>query len=166
MACAECEIFHLNNAILYNHYDSYVKVTRDNPMTISEYLEIIVWSGGSIVYVEVKTSERERGSLLPCNNFGTQLLLFPEGQLTAFTDQTLGIVPIVDYCILAFRLTSISSKMSDVNKVLPCMLHKEMVKHREYNMVKVKVTMQDRTLCKRTLPHFSGDKGVKGCLHV
>ena len=56
--------------------------------------------------------------------------------------------------------------MSDVNEVLPCILYDEKVKHGEYDMVKVEVEMDDGTFRKRTLPRFSGDKGVEGLFYV
>jgi hypothetical protein len=56
--------------------------------------------------------------------------------------------------------------MSDVNEVLPCILYEEKVKHGDYDMVEVEVAMDDGTFRKRTLPRFSGDKGVEGLFYV
>ena len=53
-----------------------------------------------------------------------------------------------------------------MNEVLPCILYDEKVKHGEYDMVKVEVEMDDGTFRKRTLPRFSGDKGVEGLFYV
>ena len=50
--------------------------------------------------------------------------------------------------------------MSDPNEVLPCILYEEKVKHGDYDMVKIEVTMDDGTFRKRTLPRFAGDKGL------
>jgi hypothetical protein len=50
--------------------------------------------------------------------------------------------------------------MSDANEVLPCILYEEKVKHGDYDMVKVEMALDDGTFHKRTLPRFSGDKGV------
>jgi hypothetical protein len=56
--------------------------------------------------------------------------------------------------------------MSDVNQVLPCILYEEKVKHGDYDMVKVEMAMEDGTFRKRSLPRFSGDKGVEGLFYV
>ena len=56
---------------------------------------------------------------------------------------------------------------SDPNEsVLPCILYEEKVKHGDYNTVKVdEIEMEDDSLCRRTLPRFSRDKGVKGLFY-
>ncbi len=56
--------------------------------------------------------------------------------------------------------------MSDSNRVLPCILYEEKVKHGDFNMVKIEVEMEDGTYRKCTLPRFSGDKGVEGLFYV
>ena len=56
--------------------------------------------------------------------------------------------------------------MSGSNVVLACIHYEEKVKHSEYDMVDVEVEMDDGTFRKRTLPRFSGDKGVEGLFYV
>ena len=57
--------------------------------------------------------------------------------------------------------------MSDLNEVLPCILYDKKVKHGDYDMVKVKVKMDNGTFRKCTLPHFAGDKGgVEGLFYM
>jgi hypothetical protein len=56
--------------------------------------------------------------------------------------------------------------MSDANEVMPCILYEEKVKHGDYDQVKVEMAMDDGTFRKRTLPRFSGDKGVEGLFYV
>jgi hypothetical protein len=56
--------------------------------------------------------------------------------------------------------------MSDANEVMPCILYEEKVKHGDYDLVKVEMVMEDGTFRKRTLPRFSGDKGVEGLFYV
>lgn len=57
--------------------------------------------------------------------------------------------------------------MSDLNdSVLPCILYEEKVKHSDYDMVKIEFEMEDDSLRRRTLPRFSGDKGVEGLFYV
>jgi hypothetical protein len=57
--------------------------------------------------------------------------------------------------------------MSDSNEVvLPCILYEEKVKHSDYDSVKVEVELLDGTYRRRTLPRFSGDKGVEGLFYV
>ena len=50
--------------------------------------------------------------------------------------------------------------------ILPCILYEEKVKHSDYDMVKVEIEMNDGTYRRRTLPRFSGDKGVEGLFYV
>lgn len=47
-----------------------------------------------------------------------------------------------------------------------CILYEEKVKPSDYEMVKIEVAMPDGSLRKRTLPRFSGDKGVEGLFYV
>ncbi len=56
--------------------------------------------------------------------------------------------------------------MSISNETLPCILYKENVKHGDYDIVKSEVKMEDGTHRMRTLPRFSGDKGVEGLFYV
>ncbi len=56
--------------------------------------------------------------------------------------------------------------MSISNQTLPCILYKETVRHGGYDMVKSKVKIEDATHRTRTLPCFSGDKGVEGLFYV
>ncbi len=56
--------------------------------------------------------------------------------------------------------------MSDLNQVLACILYEDKIKLGDYDMVKVKVKMEDGSQRNRTLPRFSGDKGVEGLIYV
>jgi len=56
--------------------------------------------------------------------------------------------------------------MSNSNQTLACILYEEKIKHGDYDVVKIEVEMDDGSQRSRTLPRFSGDKGVEGLFYV